>query len=121
MYGIIYLHNGNTEQLKQLVSILLDNAIEHSEEKNDIVVNLSTNKNKVYISVANKGEEIPKEQKEHLFERFYRVDYSRNSESNHYGLGLAIAKAIVDTHKGDIKVDYQNGYVVFEVQLFIKK
>ena len=109
--------NGNTEQLKQLVSILVDNALEHSSEKTDVIIQLKEQKNKVILSVANKGKEIPEEQREHLFERFYRGDYSRNSESNHYGLGLAIARAIVETHKGSIRVKCDNGYVIFEVQL----
>lgn len=67
--------------------------------------------------MANKGKEISPEQCSRLFERFYHGDYSRNSESNHYGLGLAIAKAIVETHKGSIYVNCENGYVIFEVQL----
>ena len=50
--------------------------------------------------MANSGKLIPPEQQERLFDRFYRVDDARNSEDNHYGLGLAIAKAIVTTHNG---------------------
>ena len=108
---------GNSEQLKQLTAILLDNAIEHTKDKSAVVVNLKKQKSKMVLTVANKGEAIPPEQREHLFERFYRGDYSRNGESNHYGLGLAIAKAITDTHKGSITVKCENGYVIFEVQL----
>lgn len=108
---------GNAEQLKQLISILIDNAIEHSEDKADVIVCLQEQKNKAVFSVANKGTEIPSEQREHLFERFYRGDYSRNGESNHYGLGLAIAKAVTETHKGSIRIACENGYVIFEVQL----
>lgn len=108
---------GNAEQLKQLTAILLDNAIEHTKDKSAVVVNLKKQKSKMVLTVANKGEAIPPEHREHLFERFYRGDYSRNGESNHYGLGLAIAKAITDTHKGSISVKCENGYVIFEVQL----
>ena len=108
---------GNAEQLKQLTAILIDNAIEHTEDKSTVVISLKAQKNKVILSVANKGKEISPEQCSHLFERFYRGDYSRNSESNHYGLGLAIAKAIVETHKGSIYVNCKKGYVIFEVQL----
>ena len=111
---------GNSEQLKQLVAILLDNAIEHSADKTDVRVSLQEQKNRVVLAVANKGIEIPMDQREHLFERFYRGDYSRNSEGNHYGLGLAIAKAITETHKGSMKVICEHGYVIFEVQLPIK-
>lgn len=108
---------GNAEQLKQLVSILTDNAIEHAMEAGEVIIRLEDKKNKAVLSVANKGEEIPMEQRAHLFERFYRGEYARNRESNHYGLGLAIAKAIAEGHKGNIKVDCENGYVIFEVQL----
>ena len=67
----------------------------------------------VKLSVINKGEEIPQEHREQLFESFYRADTVRNSEDNHYGLGLAIAKAIVTAHKGKIDVLCYNGFVEF--------
>lgn len=108
---------GNSIQLKQLVSILLDNAIKHSTDKGDVTLSLTKENNSVKLSVVNKGDEIPKEHREKLFERFYRVDSVRNSESNHYGLGLAIAKAIVESHKGKIEVLCYNGLVEFKVQL----
>ena len=52
-----------------------------------------------------------------IFERFYRVDTARNSEDNHYGLGLAIAKAIVNSHKGKIDVVCYDGFVEFKVEI----
>ena len=112
---------GNTTQLKQLVSILLDNAIKHTNEKSDVFCKLTKENNFAKISVINKGEEIPKEHREKLFERFYRVDDARNSESNHYGLGLAIAKAIVESHKGKIEVLCYNGLVEFQVKIPLLK
>ncbi len=85
-------------------------------------VNLQKKKNNfAKISVINKGDEIPKEHREKLFERFYRVDDARNSEGNHYGLGLAIAKAIVDSHKGKIEVLCYNGLVEFQVKIPLLK
>ena len=108
---------GNSTQLKQVVSVLLDNAIKHSVGNSDVTLNLIKENNYVNLSVVNKGEEIPKEHREKLFERFYRVDDARNSESNHYGLGLAIAKAIVDSHKGKIEVLCYNGLVEFKVKI----
>lgn len=108
---------GNNTQLKQVVSVLLDNAIKHSVGNSDVTLNLIKENNYVNLSVVNKGEEIPKEHREKLFERFYRVDDARNSESNHYGLGLAIAKAIVDSHKGKIEVLCYNGLVEFKVKI----
>lgn len=68
-------------------------------------------------SVINKGDEIPTEQREQIFERFYRADTVRNSEDKHYGLGLAIAKAIVTSHKGHIEVQCFEGLVEFKVQI----
>ena len=112
---------GNSTQLKQLVSILLDNAIKHTNEKGDVFCKLIKENNLAKISVINKGDEIPKEQRKKLFERFYRVDDARNSESNHYGLGLAIAKAIVDSHKGKIEVLCYDGLVEFQVKIPLLK
>lgn len=108
--------NGNASQLGQLASILMDNAIEHSTGEK-ITVTLEKNHGKVILTVSNKGDEIPEEKRQLLFERFYRLDDSRNSESNHYGLGLSIAKSIVDVHKGDISFDCKEGMIVVKISL----
>ncbi len=112
---------GNTTQLKQLISILIDNAIKHTNEKGDVFCKLTKENTFAKISVINKGDEIPSEHREKLFERFYRVDDARNSESNHYGLGLAIAKAVVESHKGKIEVLCYNGIVEFQVKIPLLK
>lgn len=112
---------GNEIQLKQLVSILIDNAVSHSEKGGEISVTLKREKNLIKLSVINDGREIPPEKKSELFERFYRTDSARNSESKHYGLGLAIAKAIVSAHLGQIDVISKNGKVNFTVSLPLKK
>ena len=114
------LIEGNSSQLKQLVSILLDNAIRHSTDGNTIELNLTKAHGFAIISVINVGKEIPQEQREHIFERFYRIDSARTGDDNHYGLGLAIAKAITDTHKGRIEVLCYNYQVEFRVMLPIK-
>lgn len=108
---------GNGTQLKQLVSILLDNAIEHSSAKGEIYLSLKKEHDSVKLSVINSGEEIPIEQRKKIFERFYRMDTARNSEDKHYGLGLAIAKAIVNSHKGKIDVFCYDGLVEFRVEI----
>lgn len=108
----LFLH-GNAEQLRQLVSILLDNAVEHSPENGKITVSLSESRGKIFFSVTNEGEEIPEEQRELIFERFYRTDFSRSGEEQHYGLGLAIAKAVVSVHKGKISVSSAHGQITF--------
>ena len=86
--------NCNINQIKQLIAILLDNAIQHSKKNGEINVILEKEKNEIVLKVKNKGEEIPKEMQEKIFERFYRVDESRNRDNNRYGLGLAIAKTL---------------------------
>ena len=111
---------GNSSQLKQLVSILLDNGIRHSTDGNAIELKLTKAHGFAILSVINAGEEIPQEQREHIFERFYRMDSARTGDDNHYGLGLAIAKAITDTHKGRIEVLCYNYQVEFRVMLPIK-
>ena len=108
---------GDSTKLKQVVSILLDNAIRHSSEKGEVRLVLKKEHDTAKLSVINKGDEIPKEQRQKIFERFYRVDTARNSEQNHYGLGLAIAKAIITSHKGKIDVLCYNGLVEFKVEI----
>lgn len=108
---------GNSTQLKQIVSILLDNAIRHSKEQGEVYLSLTKEHGYAKLSVINKGDEIPVEQREQIFERFYRVDTARNSEDKHYGLGLAIAKAITTSHKGHIEVKCFDGFVEFRVQI----
>ena len=111
---------GNSTQLKQLISILLDNAIRHSKPDGEVRLTLTKDHSIAEISVINMGEEIPAEHWERIFERFYRVDTARNGEDKHYGLGLAIAKAIVDAHHGHIEVNCYNGLVEFHVRMPMK-
>lgn len=112
--------DGNSTQLKQLVSILLDNSIRHSSDGNTVKLILTKEHSFARLSVINAGDEIPSEQRERIFERFYRVDTARNGEDKHYGLGLAIAKAITDSHKGNIDVRCYNSLVEFCVTIPIK-
>jgi signal transduction histidine kinase len=108
----------NSNQIKQLIAILIDNAIKHSlSEDGEINISLRKEKANIILDVKNKGKEIPKEEREKIFERFYRADESRNRDSNRYGLGLAIAKNIVINHDGKISVNCSNGYTTFKVIL----
>lgn len=107
---------GEGQKLKQLVSILVDNAIDHADGEREVLVRLKAEHGTVKLSVINDGREIPKERRAHLFERFYRADEAR-SDDGHFGLGLAIAKAIVDAHKGKISVECAEGKVMFQVSL----
>lgn len=94
--------NGDKESIKKLFSILVDNAIKHSNKTGNITVDLYSEKNKVKLKVSNTGDGIEKEHLDKIFERFYRIDTSRGRETGGYGLGLSIAKSIVEQHKGKI-------------------
>ena len=115
----IYLKS-NSDEMKQLISILLDNAIKHSDKDGNIIVNLKKAKDDIILEVINKGNPIPSGEEEKIFERFYRVDKSRNRNENRYGLGLAIAKNIVINHNGKINAYSKDGYTTFMVN-FKKK
>ncbi len=104
------------ESIDELVSILIDNAINHAQEKSKIKINLTSDKSEIKLEVINKGEPISPDECEKIFERFYRNDKSHNRKSGRYGLGLAIAKNIVVSHNGNIRAYSQNGYTTFEVK-----
>lgn len=105
----------NQDRIKELLSILVDNAIKHGYSKSKIEIGLHKQKDLILLTVKNRGDAIPLKEQNKIFERFYRVDKSRNRDANRYGLGLAIAKNIVSNHKGNIKVNCQNGYTTFTV------
>ena len=115
------LIEGNSIQLKQLVAILVDNALCHGEAQKEISVMLTAEKGMAKLSVLNYGKSFSAEQKKQLFERFYRVDEARNSETKHYGLGLSIAKAITEAHNGKIDVFCGDGTIEFFVIIPLKK
>lgn len=105
----------NQDRIKELLSILIDNAIKHGYNQSKIEVALYKQKDLIILKVKNRGDAIKEEEKNKIFERFYRIDKSRNRDSNRYGLGLAIAKSIVNNHKGNISVYCKNGYTTFIV------
>lgn len=107
--------NGNKQDIEHIVSTLLDNAIKHSETGKDVEVELLKEKNNIILQVKNHGEAIPKEQQDKIFERFYRVDKSRNRKEKRYGLGLAIAKSTVEKYNGKISVECKDGITTFQV------
>lgn len=108
--------HGDGAQLKQLVSILIDNALEHSRPDGKIEISLCAEHGAAKLRTINEGAPIAREQQAHLFERFYRVDEAR-TDTGHFGLGLAIAGAITQGHRGKITVDCYDGKVEFAVTL----
>lgn len=109
------IFNCNKVDIKELISILLDNAIKHSYKRKIIKLNLYKQKNYIILEVINEGKEIKEEERDKIFNRFYKIDKSRNRDSNNYGLGLAIAKAIVKRHNGTIEVNCKDGFTTFKV------
>ncbi len=113
----ISLH-GNEAGIRQLITILLDNAFKYSEKNDSVLIRLSSHGDKKELLVHNTGTGISASDQKHIFERFYRVDTSRSRETGGFGLGLSIAESIVKAHKGHISVksDGQT-YTTFTVLL----
>lgn len=95
---------GDNASLKQLLIILLDNAVKYSNENGNIRIELSIISDKATVSVFNTGVPIPKECIPYLFDRFFRVEKSRTRENGGSGLGLSIAKRIIEYNEGTISV-----------------
>lgn len=112
----IYI-NGNKQDFEHIVSTLVDNAIKHSGEGKAISVDFFKEKNNIILLVKNYGEAIPENQQDKIFERFYRIDKSRNRNEKRYGLGLAIAKSIVEKYNGKIEVECKDGITIFKVTM----
>ncbi|MGG3467588.1 ATP-binding protein [Neobacillus pocheonensis] len=100
---------GDPERLSQLLYILLDNAIKYTPNGGKVTLFLSGEGTELGIAVQDTGIGIKREDCQRIFERFYRSDKSRSRQMGGHGLGLSIAKWIVDTHKGTIKVSSEIG------------
>lgn len=101
------------KSVKQLIVILLDNAVKYSDEKGSVALRVYPDSDRVNIAVFNTGTPIPKDSIPFLFERFYRVDESRSREQGGSGLGLSIAKRIIETNEGRISVASDEKGTVF--------
>ena len=100
---------GNEEMIKQLTVILLSNALKYSEPGGRIEVSLKARGKQREIRVFNTGEPIDPDDRERIFDRFWRADPAHGRDTGGHGLGLAIAKSIVEKHKGRISVDSREG------------
>ena len=103
--------NADSQSLEELFVILLDNAIKYSPKNSRVLIENKSVRRKIMVTVRDNGHGISKEDQEHLFDRFYRSDDSRNksAQTDGYGLGLTIAKEIVERHKGEISVKSELG------------
>lgn len=103
------VYHGEEKLIRQMVSLLMDNAVKYSPEGGNIKVAFSAKGKHYQLTVRNTTEEIPRGNLDILFERFYRLDSSRNSGTGGSGIGLSIVKSIVEAHKGRISARSEDG------------
>ena len=110
--------NGDAERIQQVAMILFDNAVKYTNENGTVDVSLIQSKNQVRVTVKNTGKGIAKDDLPKVFNRFYRADRSRTHENGSYGLGLSIAKTIIDRMGGHIHVtSVENEWTTFAFTL----
>ena len=114
--GIRYC--GDEASLRQLVSILMDNALKYASPGGEIVLTLKKEHRGIALRQSNPCEELTQDELDKLFDRFYRADPSRSSEKKGFGVGLSIARGIVEAHKGSITASCpEKGRIEFTVLL----
>lgn len=112
----IYFY-GDGDKLARAFENLIKNAINYSYENTTIDISFVEKENMIEIIFKNKGDKIPQYKLDKIFDKFYRVDSSRNSSTGGTGLGLAITKEIIELHKGHISVKNDDEYIEFIIQL----
>ncbi len=109
---------GEERLLRQLVYILVENAVKYSDPCGKIEISLRKLGKKLILEVKNPAKSVKESDLNHLFDRFYRADASRNSKTGGHGIGLSVAKAIADTHGGTIAASkVGEGTIKIEVNL----
>lgn len=108
---------GDEAAVRQLVSILLDNAIKYAAPETEIQVSLEQLKRGVKLTVTNVCEQVPEGDPDRLFDRFYRPDVSRTAATGGFGIGLSIAKSIAEAHRGQIRASVQGTVISFAAEL----
>lgn len=101
--------HGDENSIRQLVSTLVDNAMKYSNDEGIIKISLSARKRRIIMKIYNTTDKIDKGNLDKLFDRFYRADSSRSRETGGYGIGLSIAKTIVEEHQGKISARSKDG------------
>lgn len=107
---------GNEKQIRQLIEVLVDNAIKHTYTNGSVIVCLKKDKGNAILQVKNEGDPIPEFEQKRIFDRFYRVEKSRQRSEGRYGLGLAIASSIAEAHKSKITVECKGSWTIFNVK-----
>lgn len=101
---------GDEKAIRQLLSILLDNALKYSPAGGQLELRLERRGRAALLTVSNtSAQPVEQDKLSHLFDRFYRTDQSRSSQTGGYGLGLSIARGIVQAHKGKIRAESPDG------------
>ena len=100
---------GDTQRLSQVMVNLLSNAIQHTPPEKEINTKISVNNQTAHVAVTNYGSWIPQEDLERIFDRFYRLDRSRNRDQGGSGLGLSIARSLISAHGGRIWAESDQG------------
>lgn len=108
---------GDALKMERLVGILIDNALKYADAKTEIQFCLSESNHKIYLSCSNLCSDLTQEQMTHLFDRFYRAEESHSHQKEGFGLGLSIAQAITEQHKGEISASLQENKITFTVKL----
>lgn len=103
---------GEEKSIQKLLTILLDNALKYSPAKSTVTCGVTAHRKQLQLWVCNPTVGLTAEQTARLFDRFYRTDDSRNSQTGGYGLGLSIAKAIVTAHKGKITTSVSDAHAL---------
>ena len=100
-----YYLKGNADQLNQLITNLLKNAVDYNKQNGRVLLSLEKQKNNIILKVSDTGIGIAPEDLKHIYKRFYKADASRSISDSGSGLGLSIVKEIVDFYKGVIKIN----------------
>ena len=109
---------GDEKNIRKLISILLDNALKYSPRGGRMELRLEKQGRALRLTVSNTvGQPLEREKLSHLFDRFYRTDQSRSSQTGGYGLGLSIARSIVLAHRGKIRAESPDGVTLSVVAL----
>ena len=114
--GLTYC--GDEYAIRQLVSILLDNAVKYAAPDTPISFSLEKGRRGVVIRTENRCDALDTAALGRLFDRFYRADPARSAETGGFGIGLSIARSIAEVHRGTIRAESPDGHtIVFTAEL----